>query len=62
MPRLARKDMQFALDSQFCNGPVFHQVVVRPSSDQQRNRVVYQSPAPNAGVNRDANITLKFGS
>jgi eukaryotic-like serine/threonine-protein kinase len=31
-------------------------------SDQQRNRVVYQSPQPGAGVNRDANITLKFGS
>jgi len=33
-----------------------------PGSDQQRNRVVYQSPPPGAGVNRDANITLKFGS
>jgi eukaryotic-like serine/threonine-protein kinase len=31
-------------------------------SDQQRNRVVYQSPSPGAGVNRDANVTLKFGS
>jgi eukaryotic-like serine/threonine-protein kinase len=33
-----------------------------PGSDQARNRVVYQSPSANAGVNRDANITLKFGS
>jgi serine/threonine-protein kinase len=33
-----------------------------PSSDQARNRVVYQSPSAGAGVNRDANITLKFGS
>jgi eukaryotic-like serine/threonine-protein kinase len=33
-----------------------------PGPDQQRNKVVYQSPAPNTGVNRDANITLKFGS
>jgi eukaryotic-like serine/threonine-protein kinase len=31
-------------------------------SDQQRNRVVYQSPSPGTGVNRDANITLKFGA
>ncbi|MBV8966476.1 MAG: serine/threonine protein kinase, partial [Mycobacteriaceae bacterium] len=31
-------------------------------SDQQRNRVVYQSPAPGTGLNRDGNITLKFGS
>jgi serine/threonine-protein kinase len=31
-------------------------------SDQARNRVVYQSPSAGAGVNRDANVTLKFGS
>src|SRR5262249_7229082 len=31
-------------------------------SDQQRNRVVYQSPAPNTALNRDADVTLKFGS
>jgi eukaryotic-like serine/threonine-protein kinase len=33
-----------------------------PGPDTQRNRVVYQSPGPGAGINRDANITLKFGS
>ncbi len=33
-----------------------------PGGDQARNRVVYQSPSAAAGVNRDANITLKFGS
>jgi eukaryotic-like serine/threonine-protein kinase len=33
-----------------------------PGSDQARNRVVFQSPSAGAGVNRDANITLKFGS
>ncbi len=31
-------------------------------SDQQRNRVVYQSPSAGVGINRDANVTLKFGS
>jgi serine/threonine-protein kinase len=33
-----------------------------PGSDQARNRIVYQSPPALTGVNRDANITLKFGS
>jgi eukaryotic-like serine/threonine-protein kinase len=33
-----------------------------PGNDQLRNRVVYQNPSSGAGVNRDANITLKFGS
>jgi beta-lactam-binding protein with PASTA domain/predicted Ser/Thr protein kinase len=33
-----------------------------PGNDQQRNRVVYQSPGPGSGVNRDGNITLKFGA
>lgn len=33
-----------------------------PGNDQQRNRVVYQSPAPGSGVNRDGNVTLKFGA
>ncbi|MFZ0833621.1 MAG: Stk1 family PASTA domain-containing Ser/Thr kinase [Mycobacterium sp.] len=33
-----------------------------PVNDQQRNRVVYQSPAPGSGVNRDGNVTLKFGA
>src|SRR5271157_348951 len=33
-----------------------------PGSDAQRNRVVYQSPAPGTDINRDANVTLKFGS
>jgi serine/threonine-protein kinase len=33
-----------------------------PGSDQQRNRVVSQSPAPGSGINRDGNITLKFGA
>ncbi|HZA11794.1 Stk1 family PASTA domain-containing Ser/Thr kinase [Mycobacterium sp.] len=33
-----------------------------PGGDAQRNRVVYQSPAAGTGVNRDGNITLKFGS
>ena len=31
-------------------------------NDQQRNRVVYQSPGPGSGLNRDGNITLKFGA
>jgi len=30
--------------------------------DRQRNRVVSQSPAPNTAINRDADITLRFGS
>ncbi|MBV8350352.1 MAG: PASTA domain-containing protein, partial [Mycolicibacterium sp.] len=29
---------------------------------QQRNRVVYQSPPPGTGINRDGNVTLKFGA
>ncbi len=33
-----------------------------PGTDTQRNRVVYQSPAPGTDINRDGNITLKFGS
>jgi beta-lactam-binding protein with PASTA domain/predicted Ser/Thr protein kinase len=33
-----------------------------PGGDQARNRVVYQSPSAVTDVNRDANITLKFGS
>jgi serine/threonine-protein kinase len=33
-----------------------------PGNDQMRNKVIFQSPSPGAGVNRDANITLKFGS
>jgi len=33
-----------------------------PGPDDKRNKVVYQSPAPNTPVNRDANITLKFGA
>ena len=33
-----------------------------PGNDQQRNRVVYQSPGPGSGVNRDGNVTLKFGA
>ena len=33
-----------------------------PGNDQLRNRVVYQSPGPGSGVNRDGNITLKFGA
>jgi eukaryotic-like serine/threonine-protein kinase len=32
-----------------------------PGSDATRNRIVYQNPSPAAGVNDDANITLKFG-
>ena len=32
-----------------------------PAGDASKNRVVYQSPAPGAGVNTDGNITLKFG-
>jgi serine/threonine-protein kinase len=31
------------------------------AGDAYRNRVVYQSPSPGSAVNRDANITLKFG-
>jgi beta-lactam-binding protein with PASTA domain len=33
-----------------------------PGPDQMRNKVVFQSPPANTPVNRDANITLKFGS
>ncbi|HXO51950.1 MAG TPA: Stk1 family PASTA domain-containing Ser/Thr kinase [Mycobacterium sp.] len=33
-----------------------------PGNDQARNRIVYQSPSALTGVNKDANITLKFGS
>jgi eukaryotic-like serine/threonine-protein kinase len=33
-----------------------------PGNDQLRNRVIVQSPAPGSGVNRDGNITLKFGA
>ena len=33
-----------------------------PGNDQARNRIVYQSPQALTGVNKDANITLKFGS
>ncbi|MGE5698206.1 MAG: Stk1 family PASTA domain-containing Ser/Thr kinase [Candidatus Sericytochromatia bacterium] len=33
-----------------------------PGNDQLRNRVVFQSPGAGSGVNRDGNITLKFGA
>ena len=32
-----------------------------PGDDALRNRVVFQSPPPGTGLNRDSNITLKFG-
>jgi len=33
-----------------------------PGNEQLRNRVVYQSPPAGNGVNRDGNVTLKFGA
>jgi eukaryotic-like serine/threonine-protein kinase len=33
-----------------------------PGPDSQHNRVVYQSPPPGTGIDRDGNITLKFGA
>jgi len=33
-----------------------------PGNEQLRNRVVYQSPLAGNGVNRDGNVTLKFGA
>jgi beta-lactam-binding protein with PASTA domain len=33
-----------------------------PGSDAQRNRIVYQSPPSGTGINRDGNVTLKFGA
>jgi serine/threonine-protein kinase len=33
-----------------------------PAGDAAHNRVIYQSPSAGGGINRDANITLKFGS
>jgi eukaryotic-like serine/threonine-protein kinase len=33
-----------------------------PAGDQNRNRVVTQTPAPGTGVNRDGTITLSYGS
>jgi serine/threonine-protein kinase len=31
-------------------------------TDQQKARVVYQNPAAGAGINRDGNVTLRFGA
>ena len=33
-----------------------------PGPDSQHNRVVYQSPPPGTGIDRDGNVTLKFGA